>query len=502
MIFTKKMIRNASNDGKKHAVVKQRIKVDGTTLVLPVLYFQKSDFSVNRFNLLIEYFLSNPTKSISWMQMRARAVGLFWDFLLAQDSKFHWAEQSSHRQIIRRFSLALLSGTYNLDNPIDELGLYWEGTSKKNAKKLMYSIIDFLLWCRDEGFQCDLEITTRDSISPETLLSFLYVSRFLKNLSFLSYLKNTNESATELQRRSRVAPVDFGASKSISGVFDPVKAFPTKYIDAFINHGFILDQSSNIPHERIDMNGKMIALLLFYGGLRRSEPLHIWYNDIQTTRLGESLIVHPEHAKANLMSVPKATTRKEYLESIGMIPRNRNFGNKSLYAGWKNLFLGPDYTTPIYWIDNHAKDLFNEMFEYYMRYRKGLIDLRISAGQKDHPFLFVSNGIDRASGKDFRGSPYSYSSFGKAWNRALARTSKILNESLDPDKNSGLTPHAGRHFYGKWLSQKGIDAKIIQVCMHHRNASSQLVYTVPTHHEVCDALNGLINNPEHSLPLL
>lgn len=472
-----------------HAVIKQAVYIDGAKYVMPVLYFMHPDNSVHRLDILINYFKAYPTRSYDWKVQRSKGVGFLWDFLHAQNIDTDWNNTKNHRKIIRHFQLSLLNGTIDFKEIYDPLNLYWPGMSYNQAEDLINALLDFLRWCNDEEeIKSNIEINSNSKISNESLISFMYEAHYKKNLSFMSHLKSSRKFAEEAYRKSRAKVVHLNPEKPLAGYFDPVKAFPKDLIPDFLEHGFLVNPDAEHLHERIDLTGKMIALLLFYGGLRRSEPLHMWFNDVRS--MGdkyEVFINHPEFAEAGLGRNP-TQNRLSYLKSIGMSPRNLAKDNKSLYSGWKDLYLDSELKAQVYWINHSAQESFREMFVYYLRYRQELINLRKSLGGIDHPFLFVSKGVGEI---DYRGAPYSYASFGKAWNRALSRAGKVLNLDLTPFKDNGLTPHGPRHSYGYKLSKEVDDPKIVQVALKHKHSHSQNVYTVPTTEDVMNALNKI-----------
>lgn len=56
------------------------------------------------------------------------------------------------------------------------------------------------------------------------------------------------------------------------------------------------------------------------------------------------------------------------------------------------------------------------------------------------------------------------------------------------EKARGNTPHGSRHFYGKFLYSAGVEATVIQRCMHHRSLLAHRVYTRLTPGEI----NGIL----------
>ena len=498
-IFVTRVLRMRHNlypTPQHHVIVRQAVYTTDSSVFMPVIYLKQADGSVKRFELLIEYFKKYPFQSLDWMQICSRALGLLWDYLIAQKSSFDWITNQSHRKIIKDFTLAIVNGTYRAVEQDDPLHLFWSKTSRKQARKLMSALVQFILWCaEDRDIKTDLTITAKITITPDSFTSFMYVAEFIKKVSFLSHIKNTKNIATNLIQKSQRAPVNLGPDKHIFEFDRVADAFPEEYLDPFIRQGFIKNPEAELLHEKFDLNGLMFALLMFFGGLRRSEPHHLWYNDISP--IGKQLIVllsHPELARTRIIGAEEMT-RSEYLGLYGLSSRNLANGNKSYYVGWKDLKMDRNFTAPVYWINQHGEDMFKELYVYYLSYRESLIRSNKHQTGINHPFLFVANGIDQNSGDDFRGLPYSYAAFEKSWGRALIRTSKYVGEKLDNSKISGFTPHGARHYYGKALKEFGIDRKVIQECMHHKSIFSQEVYTKVSHKKIFNELEELRRKP-------
>lgn len=472
-------------------IVKQAVSTTKAPFVMPVLYLRQADNSVTRFNLLIEFFLAYPFMSREWRKIAARSIGLLWDYLLAQGLSFDWTNSDAHRQIIADFTMALHRGTFRPNELDDPLHLYWPPSSQKQCKKIMRAILEFIEWCITKGFKSNVGINSKSSITPESLTAFLYVAKFQKNISFMAHLKRSDSIANDLRNRHISSPIQFGSPNKAPNYYDPAKAFPKDLVSTFLNEGFVLNPLAESMFDREDITAKMIAYLLFFTGLRRSEPLHLWFNDIDPTNKDHLvLLAHPEFASTRLR-YSEQLSRSQYLKLHKLSPRNIDDGSKSMYAGWKEMKMDIDFTAPAYWINETAEQNFRKMAYKYLRHREVLMNYRKAAGGFDHPFYFVSNGFDHSKRVDYRGAPYSYAAFGKAWDRALNRTGKILGKNLVPTKFSGLTPHGGRHFYGTMLQEMKLDEKFIQECMHHKSIFSQKVYTVPSSKQVMDTMNEL-----------
>ncbi|MGC0155249.1 hypothetical protein ACPRNU_22545 [Chromobacterium vaccinii] len=93
-----------------------------------VLYvLEGEDCRPQAFLPLVDYVLNQGrSRSTAWQRELARAVGLFVDFLRANQATLR--QQSERPQVLAAFAEALVGGTIGLDGN-DPSGLYWEPKS-------------------------------------------------------------------------------------------------------------------------------------------------------------------------------------------------------------------------------------------------------------------------------------------------------------------------------------------------------------------------------------
>jgi len=471
-----------------HAVFIQKIAYTND-LSVPVLYLQTDD-GLKPMSSLTEFFLAHPTKSMTWMRTYSRALGLFWDYCMATKDMGFWSDRNNaHRKVFRHFALHLFRGTIEIDSHKDETELYWPPSTLSTSKRLVSAITDFTYWCHDEGVLDSPIVKSIRPRSEASILSFLKTAQFIKSVSFVSHMKRVSNIARAIQSRKQEMIVDFGSSANSSFGVEEAVAFPEELIEPFLTHGFVLNNNAERLEDREDITAKMIALLLLFAGTRKSEPFHLWFNDVIPSPDGECKIFirHPSEALSHIMGEEKMT-RRAYLAARNLSPRNEAT-SKSYKAGWKNLKLDKSFNAPVFFSHSGVESMFREMYLYYLRHRESLMNIRRKRSLPDHPFLFVSSGIDQNNNVNYSGEPYSRASFDKAWERALKRTEKVIGKKIPRGKYSGTTPHAGRHFYGRTLSDNGVDMKVIQECLRQRSVLSQQVYTVPTANKIQSSLN-------------
>lgn len=477
-----------------HTVLNQKVEHMGG-LVIPVVYLNTVN-GIQRMDTLIGYSIANADKSSSWHRTRARAVGLFYDFCQSHVNKTFFQGENPHRAIIRRFTRSLLMGTINVKTGFDHTKLYWPPSTYKVTKRICSAITEFVRYLQSEGTASDQFLKTNYSAIPNSepaSLKFLYQAIIIKQLSFFSHIINANKLAKKLRDKEHNTIVQLGGSTNTNWSDDDAKRFPSELVGPLFKYGFILDEKSDIPHEYEDITAKMMCMLLFFGGTRKSEPLHLWFNDVlpdySETGLCNVYLRHPSDAKAHIAGENKS--RSQYLAERGLLPRNNKGNTKSYKAGWKNLQTDKSLTAPVFFMHSNAQFLFNQMYIYYInQYRPQLVEINRNLGRPDHPFLFVSNGIDRATGESYEGAPYSLSAFDDAFSRALDRVEKALNTVIPRGLEYGTVPHGARHFYGGAISDVGIAPKIIQKCLRQRSILSQGVYTTPTFEKIQKNLNN------------
>jgi hypothetical protein len=229
-------------------------------------------------------------------------------------------------------------------------------------------------------------------------------------------------------------------------------------------------QRSPLVNERLSLKDILITILLHGGGLRESEPFHLFVSDVgvdpQNPNSAVVRLYHPEQGAAPLDYVDPlsgrhvAGDREEYLRvRWRMKPRTLMEGR--FKAGWKDLHLFDqrEKYALVHWFAPAWGELFLDFFKPYI--------MHCRSRRSQHPFLFVSQ-------KDgFEGDPYTVDSYRQAHARAVRRI------GLVPVRALGTTPHGHRHAYGRRLADAEVDELTIQRVMHHKSPASQTVYTEP-----------------------
>lgn len=236
--------------------------------------------------------------------------------------------------------------------------------------------------------------------------------------------------------------------------------------------------------EQYNVRNILITYLQRFGGVRSSEPFHLFPDDAVIREDGKAVVrmYHPVVGKVAvrdpLSGSLEEVSRLEYLrQNHGRHPRNR-LSNKER-AGWKEPMLDfgakHGWYFQVRWFPVDVASVFAALFRIYVDTVVPSIRLKLgrSIGQPGlaemkHPYLFIN-----AAGPN-KGGPYRLASYRDAFKRAVEKI------GLRHEKPLGTTPHGLRHAYAQDLQDAGLDPKMLQVCLHHKSPLSQLVYTRPT----------------------
>lgn len=229
------------------------------------------------------------------------------------------------------------------------------------------------------------------------------------------------------------------------------KSFPAAYVRG------MFDACKNPRDE-------LAFLLLFYGGLRESELMHIFVSDISLLPDGTARVVlaEPELAPMEWRDAAGRLTRgtrTDFLkEQFGISPRTCLPKNSNQFAGWKGMLFQENNQTEVIWAVPEAGRRFWELHQKYMRE----VRLGVTAA---HPYYFVEIG-----GPGF-GTPWSLSAFDAQFTRCVEAV------GLRRSRYEGVNPHGARHFMGYFLATVlKVDLLTAQEALRHVRVSSTRVY--------------------------
>lgn len=415
-------------------------------------------------------------RSQSWMNKLVLGVSLLLDYFLANRSCFE-----DSRDLFVAFAGALHSGTIGPDG-IDPSGLYWFGRGESAVRGLLGPITALSDWLADRDGTRPLNPWRTATRGEEALAWAAWHQR--RDRAFLGHTYSSSAAAVELRRArsvmlGRTPVVDRGATK----------IFPRERILDLLFAGFIVPGRQTSPRleERLNVRDILITMLMHYGGVRVSEPFHLFVHDVAANPL------HPDQALVRIYhpssgAVPpdagvpglkqQPLNRQAYLRTrYGLLPRNLYSTTNQLHAGWKgNALEGGGNFFYVFWSSTWAAELFLKLWIYYMSTRSQLDCI--------HPFAFVTE----------KGDPYSLDTFMGQHAKAVERIGLI------PAKVLGTTAHGHRHAYGQKLAKAKIGALVIKKAMHHRSLESQAIYTEPEYEQVQSMIEESLRRSDGNEP--
>lgn len=492
-----------------HLKIKAEIKRDntGNTIHLPTLLIER-DGKFQVFEQLLNYQIKYSIRSLTWHNKLIQVVGLLLDYMEVNQNNY-----TSPIQFFDSFAKAMYSGTIN-DKGLDPSGLYWLDKNDETANVLLRLLSEFSDWLHEEYGAVQLN-PWREATAFEQRLKYMAKVNKEQN-SFLAHLNDIHDtSQASLNVRNFINKR--GSSPSS---FIDVKSFPEDQIDNLLCNGFKWDgykktsyykklskkERRNFKPDNVDSynwRDICITILMHGGGLRLSETLHLWTEDVYVDpcdpNLAEVRIYEPSEGK-----VPKdledfkhpitgkdITKRETYLRlKYGLRPRNQYTDRR--HAGWKHPKLDntKDKYIRVYWFSKEWGYLFMHAWNMYLRQRKRYEIPEIN------PYAFVSYS-ERYKGNE-KGKMLTMDSYRETHKNAVKKI------GLEYGKYFGTTPHGHRHACGKRLIMAGVSPMLIQIVLHHLSEESQKVYTVPNAAKVTGQLDDatkLLDNRIRTLPL-
>ena len=452
-------------------VVKMLSFREGRHVRWPALFFigQNVDGSmrVTRCHLLDAYFHDHSVQSNQTRRETCQALGLFTDYsksALETWSPAELAAAALPRRLVKGFCRALMDGTiqYVDGRAVERTGLYWRPRSRRRATSLAQRLAHFFKAVEPEvgnSIWKDFTRGQRSELTPTQEFQLALAAGYRRKNGFLAHLPRKSEE-------QQVGP-SAGVISKFGRKPSRCHAFPSKYVFPFLMEGF------TNQHGHTDETAQLVALLLMIGGLRTSEPFHLYCSDVQFEGKEPWVFLHNPEDGEVIDEGGITITRGVFLQRFNMAPRNRNYARED--AGWKGV-KEDEIGTPVFWlpIAGIRQLLYSKLRRYLLITRPQFMNQR-SGTDGDHPFLFVSSGRAVSSRGGKVGDPYTVSAFKEAWKAAIERIATKYN---DPDlvyaKAKGTTKHGARHYYGRFLVTLGVEGEIIQECMHHR---SYKVYT-------------------------
>lgn len=403
---------------------------------------------------------------ISSQRSYARSIGLLVDYCAAFGDQF--LGQPDRHKLFKAFADALIRGT--VENGGDPTGLYWLPRSRNLSGRIVREITEFSDWLAEDHGVMPVNPKRRATVAEQIVFWRAWGQSSARSL--LKHLKSASKG-TRFALGGGARTVNVRGRRPATPDGDK-KAFPDELFSDLLRNGF----RRPIQVAWTTLRDQLIALLLHNGGLRLSEALQLWVDDVfvrhddptaavvRVYHPREGLRTYEDPASGNMRTV----TRAEYLRlAYGRVPLTELPGRKSV--GWKEPLLNntrEKYLTVFWWSEDAARAFLDD-FRY--------VQLRPHVGR--HPYLFIAGG----------GEPMGIRAYEKVHAAAIRRIGLVAAQGL------GTTPHGHRHAYGLRLRRAGVPRKVRQVAMHHKSAFSQDVYTEADADEVEKVLRALAVAP-------
>lgn len=251
---------------------------------------------------LIEYALKlkRDGMSQSTISNYIKATQLLLEYMGANVSGF-----DSPQSLFESFSSRLYTGTIG-DDGLDPSGLYWLPCSKQVARLHINALSKMTDWLAEKQGS----ISMNPLVEADSLTQRLnYAAWFRKNQhNFLGHIKDKHINSTVRYARSVQGKRPLGKQSQ------EAIEFPERYFEAFYFDGL-----GGAVDRRVVLRDQLILLLMHGGGLRESEALHLWLEDVlidpSNPNSVKVRIYHPEDGKApnNWRGRSGKTTRAAYL---------------------------------------------------------------------------------------------------------------------------------------------------------------------------------------------
>ncbi len=421
-------------------------------------------------------FFHERNFSLASEDLYARSLGLLIDYLFARENDFTGVE--ARGKLFNRFAHDLRFGTVR--DGADPAGLWWLPRRLGNVRQMLNAVLTVSDWLVEKHGATALN-PYRQASHDERIV-FWRKWNTISASSLLAHLRHPGKiKPAEIRaRQNRLLET----LPNVIGERPP--AFPEANFESLITKGFVRPGRQKSPEvwDRFNIRDILITLLLHGGGLRESEPFHIWVSDVFEDPSDPSIahvrVYHPSDGSIEVGSINSGrrvtTNRAAYLELYhGLEPLNRVHRR----AGWKNNMVRRDgLYMPVFWSDPEFGRVFLRLFRLYMEHSRPSSSL---------PWLFMTKSGRPMNGKTF----------------ADLHRSAVLRAGLVPEKSLGTTPHGHRHAYGQRLEaakERGlITRKIIQTCMHHASPLSQDTYTQASLDAINHTLQRVLDQGERDL---
>ncbi|NTZ10068.1 gamma-mobile-trio recombinase GmtY [Burkholderia metallica] len=297
-----------------HTTVRAKVYRDNTNIVteIPVILTESGPLQP-----LVGYLLERThNRSFSWMQKMTQGVGLLLDYVTANHDCF-----DDSKELFQTFVQRLYSGTVGEDGT-DPSGLYWQGMSQSLVRQLTNQLSEFSEWMADREGARPLN-PWREATRYEEMLNWAAWHQ-KHDRAFLAHTWDKYGASASV-KRARSALL----KRNLLIDHEGVKHFSESRIQDLLFKGFIVSgkQKSLRIEERLNLRDILITMLMHYGGLRMSEPFHLYVHDVQPDPF------HPERAHVRVFHPGLGLAPNDWFDAKGLpVKCNREAYLRGMYG--------------------------------------------------------------------------------------------------------------------------------------------------------------------------
>lgn len=407
--------------------------------------------------------LSNEGWSDQKIIKSLQAIGRFFTYYTAMNNINDFSKLNSY-QLFGAYAELRFRGSLDVNNA-DKLELFWKRVNFSTVRKEVASLNLFSDFCyryfnSNQVNPAEAEITKTFKSYRDLTLQGL--SDALVHLDGIR--RGQNKRNFELNIRRNTHKINIPKYLSTNSLID------------------LIEDGCKNPRD------KMIVLLMGFGGLRISETLHIFTQDVceifESTNATKVILAHPSEGKIRISynNEVKIMNRSEVLRVIyKRLPRNELGIDHLEFAGWKGMLLDMQSMDKnyIFWLEEHITGTyFRKLLEQYLSENKSLFcNTRIK-----HPYLFFNIQKNRKS--NVYGNPLTYYNAQEIFSAASKRIGL-----------EDFSPHSCRHHYGFYSANVlNVSPETLQRQLRHKQITSTQIYFHLSPDSVRNTLNQHFKN--------
>lgn len=430
-------------------ILKSSVELTNSKRLETPVVFVGSSFGNGLLKSHLEFLVQYRRKSMTWRNQSCKAMLLLLDYTDSMGDRFQYPQQ-----MFASFSEALFEGTID-EKGDDESELNWKPRSPSTANMYIGHVTRFSEWLFNKtGDESNLLNPMRAATKHERICNLAaYHQR--KHRAFLSHTYHDDKAYKNAQFTRTLQ------RHKVRSKIPEAKRLKSNVATHLIEDGFWKYKPNFTKPEQLNLRNVLITMLLAYGGLRISEPFHIFVSDLYDDPIDpKSILVkvcNPVHADApddwcNMKGNMHDNRENFLLKKYGLLPRNKS-NISSYHAGFKSDgFM--EFT--VQWFPTSAGILFKNLVRIYLSQEI----YRVVDKNYPHPFLFTNQN----------GAPASIAKYRRAHSNALRKL------GYDPSRYAGNNPHGSRHNYASSLKESGVSSLATKKALHHISIESQKVY--------------------------